>query len=284
MMATNVNVISDGVIKLDGGCMFGPVPKVAWEDTVPTDRKNRITLGLNCLLLQSCGKTVLVDTGVGSKDTDNQRESLGLVPSRLIKGLRGMGLTHKDIDIVILTNLNFDHCGGCTRLDRAGNVVPTFPNARYVVQTSCWKEARQPSERCSAHYHNYRSQNFQPMEERGQLERIDGDTQIFPGLNVNVGGLPKGHQIVLFHHGGERIAFLGELVPTPYHLELRAISAFDDSPENTLTQKKQVLAQAEREGWLLVFAHGHETKAGYLERRGHRSYLRPVDLCPSSMC
>lgn len=279
-MATAVNIISDGVMKVDGGCMFGPVPKVDWENTVVTDRKNRITLGLNCLLVRLCDKNILIDTGVGPKDTDIYKDSLGLVPSRLIKGLRGLGLTHKDIHIVILTNLRLEHCGGCTRLDRAGKVVPTFPNARYYVQSASWEEARNPDER---RFDTFQPDNYLPVDERGQLELIDGDTEILPGLKVVVtnghsNGHSSGHQIVLFIHGGERIAFLGDLVPTPYHLEMTAIPAFDYSPTATLIQKRQVLAQAEREGWLLVFAHGHDTKAGYLERRRGQCYLRPVDL------
>ena len=116
MMSTAVKIISDGVIKMDGGSMFGQVPKVAWENTVVTDRKNRMTLGLNCLLLQVGGQNVLVDTGIGSKEIDQDKENLGLVPSRLLKWLKGLGLTPKDISAVVLSHLHFDHSGGCTRL------------------------------------------------------------------------------------------------------------------------------------------------------------------------
>ena len=276
MMSTSVKVISDGVIKLDGGSMFGQVPKMAWENSVVTDRKNRMTLGLNCLLIQVCGRNVLVDTGVGTKDADNDKETLGLVPSRLLKGLKGVGLTPKDINAVILSHLHFDHSGGCTRMDRAGNIAPTFPKARYYVQSQCWDEACNPNERCHI---THRSDNFLPIDERGQLELLDGDAEIFPGLNVIVtDGHARGHQMVLFNHGGERVVFLGDIVPTPHHLNLAVISAFDNSPEKTLEQKRDVLTQAERQGWLLVFSHGHETKAGYLERRGDLGYLRPIDL------
>ena len=276
MTPTAVKIISDGVIKFDGGTMFGQVPKMAWENNVVTDRRNRITLGLNCLLLQVSGRNVLVDTGVGSKDVDNDKESLGLVPSRLLKGLKLVGLTPKDIHAVILSHLHFDHSGGCTRLDRTGNTVPTFPKARYYVQSACWLEARSPNERCFA---THRPDNFLPIEERGQLELLDGDTEIYPGLNVVVtDGHARGHQMVMFNHGGERVVFLGDIVPTPHHLNLQVISAFDNSPEVTLQQKRDLLTQAERQGWLLVFSHGHNTKAGYLERRGDTDFLRPVDL------
>ena len=276
MLSTAVKILSDGVLKLDGGSVFGQVPKVAWESSVVTDRKNRIALGLNCLLLQVSGKNVLVDTGVGPKENENDKENLGLVPSRLLKGLKGVGLTPKDISAVILTHLHFDHSGGCTRLDRAGNLVPTFPKATYYVQRSCWEDACNPNERC---FSTHRQENFMPVEAREQLEFLDGDAEIFPGLNVILtDGHAKGHQMVMFTHGGERIVFLGDLVPTPHHLNLGVISAFDYSPEETLEQKREILSDAERQGWLLVFAHGHETKAGYLERRADNTYLRPVEF------
>ena len=276
MVSTAAKIISDGILKMDGGSVFGQVPKAVWENSVTTDRKNRITLGLNCLLLQVGGKNVLVDTGVGSKDNEKDKENLGLVPSRMSKGLKSAGLTPKDIHAVILTHLHFDHCGGCTRLDRAGNIVPTFPKARYYTQRASWEEACNPSARSM---YAYRADNFHPMEKKGQLELLDGDTEIFPGLSVIVSDGPaKGHQMVMFNHGGERIVFLGDLVPTPHHLNLSVISAFDYSPQDTLEQKRELLHDAERQGWLLVFAHGHDTRAGYLERRAEMSYLRPVNL------
>ena len=276
MMTTAVRVLSDGLIKFDGGTMFGQVPKVSWEDKVSTDRKNRITLGLNCLLVQIVGKNVLVDAGAGSKELDQERETYGLVPSRLMKGLRALGLSPKEVDAVILTHLHFDHCGGSTRLDRIGNLVPTFPNAKYFVQSVCWEEASSPNERCQE---LNRREDFHPIEEKGQLELLDGDSEIFPGLSVRVtNGHSTGHQVVLVNHGGERIAFLGDLVPTTYHLDLGTISAFDQYPEETLERKRDFLRQAEREGWLLIFSHGHAKKAGYLERRNGHTVLRPVEL------
>ena len=276
MVSTAARIINDGILKMDGGSVFGATPKVVWENSVPTDRKNRITLGLNCLLLRVNGKNILVDTGVGSKDNGRDKEVLGLVPSRMFKGLKAAGLTPKDIHAVILSHLHFDHCGGGTRLDRTGSIVATFPKARYYVQRASWEAARHPGARFR---HAYREDNFAPIEERGQLELLDGDTDIFPGLRVIVtDGPAKGHQMALFNHGGERIAFLGDLVPTPLHLQPEVITAFDYSPEDTLHQKQETLTEAQKQGWLLVFAHGHETRAGYLERRDEITYLRPVDL------
>ena len=276
MLTTSFKLISDGIIKFDGGTMFGQVPKVNWEEKVTTDRRNRITMGLNCLLIQIGDKTILVDSGVGSKDLGMERETYGLVPSRLPKGLRNSGVSPKDVDVVILTHLHFDHSGGCTRLDREGELVPTFPKAKYIVQAQCWEEACNPNERCSR---IHRDEDFYPIKEMGQLELLDGDEEVFPGLSVRVtNGHAAGHQVVLFNHGGERIAFLGDLVPTPYHLDLAAISAFDQFPEETLEMKRELLTQAQREGWLLVFSHGHDLKAGYLEKWNGNSVLRSVDL------
>ena len=256
--------------------MFGQVPKTSWETKVTNDRRNRITLGLNCLLIQIGGKTILVDTGVGSKELAQEKESYGLVPSKLVKGLKNLGLSPKEVDAVVLTHLHFDHSGGCTRLDRAGNLVPTFPKARYFVQSTCWEDACNPNERGQE---LHRPEDFRPIEEKGQLELLDGDAELFPGLWVRTtNGHVKGHQVVLVNHGGERIAFLGDLVPTPYHLDLGAISAFDQYPEETLEMKREFLDQAERQSWLLIFAHGYDQKAGYLERRNGHPVLRSVEL------
>ncbi len=276
MLATGVTVVSDGVFKVDGGAIFGRIPKMMWENLVTTDRKNRLTMGLNCLLLQCNGRHILVDTGVGPKDNYRDKEMYGLVPSRLMRSLKGMGLGPRDIDGVVLSHLHFSHAGGATRMDRQGDMVPSFPKATYYVQRASWEDAQLPSIRNAD---AFRVEDFAPIAERGQLELLDGDTELFPGLNLIVtDGHCNGHQIAVFTHGGERIVYLGDLVPTPHHLGLTVISSFDHEPETTLDQKREVLSDAERHGWLLVFSHGHETRAGYLERRQDMTYLRPVEF------
>ena len=194
----------------------------------------------------------------------------------MFKELKAVGLTPKDIDKVILTHMQFEHSGGCTRMDRTGAIVPTFSRATYYVQRESWEEACDPSERVK---HAYRADNFMPVAERGQLELLDGDTEILPGLQViQCDGPARGHQLVLFNHGGERVVILGDLIPTPFHLNLPVISAFDYSPQDTLEQKREILQDAERQGLLLGFSHGQEVKSGYLERRGEMVYVTPVDL------
>ena len=276
MLATSALVLSDGVFKVDGGAIFGRIPKTTWENFVSTDRKNRVTLGLNCLLLQCNGQNVLVDTGVGPKDNFRDKELYGLVPSRLLRSLKGIGLGPRDINAVVLSHLHFSHAGGATRMDRVGDMVPTFPNATYYVQRASWDDAQNPT---LPHADVFRVEDFDPIAERDRLHLLDGDTELFPGLNLIVTeGHCPGHQIVVFSHGGERIVYLGDLVPTPHHLGIAVISSYDYEPEIIADQKQSVLADAEKQGWLMVFAHGNETRAGYLERRQDMAYLRPVEF------
>ena len=277
MEARRFTMLSDGIIKMDAGVMFGRIAKPQWEDQVSTDRRNRLTMGLNCVLTQFGGHNVLIDTGVGHKDPDGRRDQYGLVPSRLLKDLRAMGLSPKDIDTVILSRLDFDHCGGCTRLDRAGNFLPTFSRATYYIQETCYEDALTPDERF---FDMYREEDFLPIQERGQFAMLNGDYEIMPGVEVKVAGGPcRGHQIVLLTLGGERACYLGDLAPTPFHLDLACIPAFDRYPELTLQTRREVLNQAEEEGWLLLFAHGGPgERAGYLERRNGRRRFRPVGV------
>ncbi len=276
MGLTKANILCDGTFKVDGGALYGQLAKTVWETMTPTDRRNRVTLGLNCWLLRIADKWVLVDTGVGSNHSEKDRDHYGLGTNRLFKELKVANLTPKDIDIVVLTHMQFEHSGGSTRMDRTGAIVPTFPRATYMVQRASWEEALNPSERGR---YAYRADNFMPIAERGQLELLDGDTQIMPGLQViECDGPARGHHMVLFNHGGELLVILGDLVPTPFHLSLPIISAFDYSPQDSLEQKREVLTDAEKYGWLLGFSHGHEVKGGYLERRGEMVYITPVDL------
>lgn len=276
MIRTSIRMLNDGVIKYDGGTIFGQVPKAVWEKNVPVDRKNRITMGLNCLLIQCGNRNILIDTGVGSKDMNGKRELYGLQPSKLSKELKDLGLTPRDIDTVILTNLCFDHVGGCSRMDRAGNLVPTFPKAKFYVQREAWEEALNPNERCRD---SYASEDLDALLDTEQLVLLDGDTEVFPGIHCRkAAGPTQGHQIVTITHGGERVVCLGDIIPTPYHLEPACISSTDRHPESTLETKRELIERSIKDGWLLIFYHGWDTRAGYLEKRDGRVALRPVEL------
>ena len=272
----SIHLLSDGIIKYDGGSVFGQIPKVLWEQQVKPDRWNRVSLGLNCLLIRTEHGNVLVDTGVGNKETGRLREVYGLSSSKLSKGLREVGLAPKDIDKVILTHLHFDHSGGCTKIDRSGRPIPVFPKATYIVQVSCWENAMAPSERGESAHH---SEDFACLQETGQLSLVDGDSEILPGIWVkDTGGHCMGHQVVHISCGGEKVVFLGDVIPTPHHLALPYIAAHDQYPEDTLERKKELVDQAVKEGWLVIFGHGSEERAGYLEKRDGSVNLRPVNL------
>ena len=273
---TEVTVISDGTYLMDGGCVFGQIPRSQWELQVKPDRRNRVRLGLNSLLIRAQEANILVDTGAGSKRTDKLKEAYGLNGNKLLKGLRNLGLTAKDIDIVIMTHLCFDHGGGSTKLDRGGNAVPTFPKAKYMVQRTCWEEANEPNERYNGFFYQ---DDFMPLQERGLLEMLDGDSEVIPGVTVKVADGPFiGHQVVHIERGSEKIAYASDLIPTPFHLPLQYITAQDEQPNQTLSQKRDFLNMAIDGGWLIAFGHGYEHKAGYVQRRNGGMQLRPVEI------
>lgn len=272
----NVHLLSDGMIKRDGGMVFGMVPKVIWEQRVRPDRRNRIRLGINCVLIQAPEGNILIDTGVGTKYDDEQKEMHGIGNSKLLRELRDRDLSAKDIDTVVLTNLHFDRAGGSTKLNRKGEVVPTYPKARYLAQRAAWEDAVHPNERSK---HAYHSKDFLPLLQREQVDFLDGDHQLVNGVWLKVThGYCRGQQIALISQGSTKVAFLGDLVPTAYHLGLPYISAADQYPEDTLERKRELLSLAEREGWLILFCNGYDYKAGYLQRKEGRMALRPVEL------
>ena len=270
------HLISDGAFLRDGGCMFGQVPKVTWEEGIKPDRRNRIRLGVNSLLIQTPNSNILVDTGAGAKEAEEMKETHGLSAGKLLKRLKDLGLTTRDIDTVILTHLHFDHCGGSTRQERTGKAAPTFPKAKYLIQKEAWEEACSPNERGRDSFH---PDDFMPLMEKGRVSLIDGDYEVMPGVwTKNTGGHCRGHQVVTVNPSGERIAFLGDLIPTSHHIPLSHISSYDHSPEDTLAQKRMFLEMAQEEGWLLIFGHGIENSAGYVDRRNGETVFRPVEV------
>jgi len=273
---TEINIVSDGTILLDGGSVFGQVPKSQWETKIKPDRRNRIRLALNCMLVRTPKVNILVDTGAGSKRQDKFKEAYGLNGNKLLKGLRTLGLTARDIDVVVLSNLQFDHSGGCTKLDRSGNAVPTFPKAKYLIQKSSWHHANSPNERFK---HAFYENDFLPLEEKGLVELVDGDHEVIEGLTVKVTNGPSaGHQIVLVERGSEKVAYVSDLIPTAHHLPLPNIPAMDEHPNETLVQKKDFLDMAVDGGWLVIFGHGNDHNAGYVHKKNGTSQLLPVEV------
>jgi glyoxylase-like metal-dependent hydrolase (beta-lactamase superfamily II) len=272
--AARVSVLHDGTIALDGGAMFGVVPRVVWEKGDPPDERNRVTLGLNVALIESGGKRVLVDTGMGDRWSEREVRMYGIDRSTtLIGGLRARGLAPEDIDVVVNTHLHFDHAGGNTRREGDG-VVPTFPRARYVVQRGEWEDARHPHERSRA---SYREDDFVPVAEADQLDLIDGETEVVPGVRaVPVGGHTTHHQMVVVESGGETLVVPTDLLPTASHLPLPFVMGYDLFPVATLEAKRQLLHAAAEHGWRILFYHDARTPVGRVRREGD-GYTLEVD-------
>ena len=271
-----VNLISDGTLMVDGGYAFCQVPRTEWETQIKPDRRNRVRFAMNSMVIQTPTANILVDTGVGNKRTDELKESHHINGNKLIRNLKEFDLNARDIDIVVLTHLHFDHSGGCTKLNRTGAAVPIFPRARHLVQKDCWSEAISPNERYEDVFH---SEDFLPLQEKGLIELVDGDTEIVPGVTLKVADGPsKGHQMVMVNMGSERIVFAGDLIPTAYHLQANFIAAADEFPNETLVQKKELLDMAMKEGWIIVFGHGQENRSGYVEEWNGRPHLLPKEI------
>ena len=269
------HILSDGPLLLDGGGMFGVVPRPLWERKMHPDARNRITLGMNCLLIRAAGKQILVETGSGDKMNAKLREIYGLDGPRLLNLLREHGLDPGDIDIVIDTHLHFDHCGGNTRSEK-GKIVPTFPRAQYIVQKGEFDHAMDPTELDRA---TYFKENYAPLHAAGVLSLLEDDRAIVPGVEViRVPGHTANMQCVKLTGGGRTAFFLADLVPTTAHLPLPWIMGYDLYPMKTLENKRKWIAEIVRGEWLAVFGHDAEAPAAYLrDRKGH-SEAEPVEV------
>jgi len=270
------HILSDGQFRLDGGAMFGVVPRPLWEKRMPPDARNRITLGMNCLLIRTAGKWVLVETGAGDKWDAKHRDIFAIGgPPRLPDHLHARGVKPEQIDIVINTHLHFDHCGWNTRIVD-GKARPTFPNARYVVQRGELEHAKQPTERDRA---SYLLDNFRPVEESGQWWLLEGDREVVPGVEVvRLPGHTRDMQGVRLSSGGKSAIFFADLVPTTAHLPFPWIMGYDLYPMTTLENKKKWIPEAARQGWLCLFAHDPQVPAAYLRERDGRYEAEPVPL------
>lgn len=269
-----LHLISDGRFRLDGGSMFGVVPRVLWEKKVSPDEKHRIPLGLNCLLIQTGARNILIDTGCGYKYSDKEMQIYQIEhPTDVLKELRRFEVLPEEIDIVINTHFHFDHCGGNTCLHN-GEVVPAFPNATYLVRRKEFEDADHPNERTSATYFHH---NWRPIQERGKLRLIDRDEEVVSGITVmHTPGHTAGHQSVKVVSGGKTLFFLADLCPTTAHVPLPWIMGFDTLPLTTLEVRKNIYPQALQEQWLLFFEHDPQLPAGYLREEKGKYIVEPA--------
>ncbi len=275
-----VHAIQAGGQRLDGGAMFGVVPKPLWTRRIEADEKNRIQLGMRCLLIEHPSGLVLIDTGAGNKENEKFKDIYGLENegadgrTSLEDGLRELGVTTADVAIVINTHLHFDHAGGNTFFDEKGEVQVTFPKARYVVRKGEYEFATHTNERTAA---SYFERNFMPVVRSHQAEFVVREKEIVKGIRVvPTPGHTPFHQSVLITSGGERAFYLADMLPTHAHLPLPWIMGYDVEPLVTLETKRRILRQAEDEEWLLIFEHDAEVPWGRVENDG-KSYRLKVE-------
>ncbi|MFN2398957.1 MAG: MBL fold metallo-hydrolase [Gemmatimonadaceae bacterium] len=276
-----IHGLQAGGQRLDGGAMFGVVPKPLWERRIPADERNRIQLGMRCFLVEHESGLVLIDTGAGNKESEKFQDIYGLENAgsggrtMLEDALWAAGFRTDDVRLVINSHLHFDHAGGNTFRDRDGEVRPSFPNARYIVQRGEYEYACHTNERTGA---SYFPPNFEPVREAKQLDLIEGEQEVVPGIRVipTPGHVPF-HQSVLIESDGERAFFLADLVPTSAHLPLPWIMGYDVEPLVTLETKRRILARAAKEGWLLLFEHDASVAWGRTRHDGKNYALLPED-------
>jgi glyoxylase-like metal-dependent hydrolase (beta-lactamase superfamily II) len=261
-----LTVCTDGMYKLDGGAMFGVVPKTLWQKRTPADDQNRIVLGLNTIVVRTGRQTVLVETGIGNKQSAKMRE-IQCNQELLPHSLAAAGIQPNEVDIVINTHLHFDHCGWNTTLNSDGSVTPTFPNARYFAHRGEVEHGRLQLDRDRV---SYLSPNYDPLIESGQMTLLDtpgirANPEICPGISVE---LFPGHtaQLMAVHieskaHGGavRHACYISDLIPTSAHLDPTWVMGYDLDPVETIAQRKRFYQRAIPESWLVLFTHDHET-------------------------
>lgn len=269
-----IEILSDGTLALDGGQMFGVVPKPLWERKLPADARNRVRLGLNCLLVRTGTLNILIETGIGDKFEPKFTDIYGIdKTTTLLLELEKRGLKPEEIDIVINTHLHFDHCGWNTRLDN-GRLVATFPRARYFIQKGEWDHALHPTERDRA---SYRPDFFQPAAHL--TEFLQGDSEIAPGIGVEMlSGHTRDMQCVWIESEGECVCFIGDLLPTRAHLAYPWIMAFDLYPLETLEARHRMFPRLAARNALVILPHDIEAPCVRLREKDGKMLAEPVSL------
>ena len=265
----------DAYFRLDGGAMFGVVPKPLWERRAPADDRNRIQLAARPLLVRTGTTRMLVDAGIGNKMNAKNVDIYAIDRSRnLTHTLAEAGLSAEDIDVVLASHLHFDHLGGATVRDDDGAVRPAFSNARYLVRADEWDDATHPHERNRA---SYLPEDFVPLQDAGVLDLFEGDREIAPGVRVRwTGGHARSHQVIFLESGGRTAVFTADMIPTTAHIDEPWIMGYDLYPMETLAFKRAFIREAIDREYLILFEHDPVVSAGYIREKAGKKYVEPV--------
>jgi glyoxylase-like metal-dependent hydrolase (beta-lactamase superfamily II) len=266
--------LSDGTFRLDGGAMFGVIPRTMWSRRTEPDDRHRILMNMRPLLVRARGTTMLIDAGVGDKLGPKPSDIYGFDRARnLDHALADAGVSASDIDVVLATHLHFDHAGGFTA-QRANAVVPRFPRARYLIRRGEWEDATHPHERNRA---SYLPENYVPLLDAGVVHFIDEDGDVLPGVSVRrTGGHTMHHQIVRFESAGRTAIFAADLIPTVAHVDLPWIMGYDLYPMDTLSYKRRFIAEAVQGEYVIFFEHDPVVSAGIIREDAGRLWVEPL--------
>ncbi len=271
-----LDLVRGSEFRLDGGAMFGVVPKVLWERLFPADERNRVRLATNCLLVRGAGFVALIESGLGEKWSARDRDRYAIdEKTTVVGGLRELGVHPGDVDALVLSHLHFDHAGGATRFDADGAAVPAFPNATVYVQAVELAHARSPNERDRA---SYRSEDWEPCAEAGRLQGVSGRVEVRPGLTVvPVRGHNAGMQAIRVESEGNVAFYFADALPTTAHVPIPWIMAYDLYPVDLVENKTRLLADAVAQRWLCVFEHDPGVPWGTIvEERDGRRRVEPL--------
>jgi glyoxylase-like metal-dependent hydrolase (beta-lactamase superfamily II) len=248
-----LSAIETGSFRLDGGAMFGVVPKVLWSKTNPADDDNRISMAMRALLVDGNGHRLIVDSGAGTKLDGKMLRNYVIESVGLERALELKGIDPGSVTDAVATHLHFDHAGGFTYYDTDGDLKLVLPEAVHHIQRKQWEAALDPNDKDRA---SFFEENYLPIEKEGKLDLVDGDAEILPGVRVvETEGHTPGHQVVLLETGEGNLLYCGDLIPLASHINLPYIMSYDHFPLSTLEEKKRILGMAADEGWVLFFEH-----------------------------